>query len=166
MAATRFTRLSAALAIAARAMRAPIAASIAALAALIAAWAGAASVSANPGGGVSIAAPYSPPFVDHTEWAQWAQGPSLRVYPTPSGRAASRQAGSATDADEAWNEVLARSPDANTAGMRAQFLCHWVWAELARPGKVSWNLEPWRPVVDDSTMLSTGCNPGGAEESF
>ena len=162
MAATRFTRLSAALAIAARAMRGFVAVSIA----LVAAWPGAASASANPGGGVSIATPYSPPFVDHTEWTHWAPGPSLRVYPTPSGRAASRQAGSDADADEAWHEVLARSPDADTAGMRAQFLCHWEVAELAQPGKVSWNLEPWRPVVDDTTMLSTGCNPGGAEESF
>jgi hypothetical protein len=97
---------------------------------------------------------------------QWSHGTSLRVFPTPAGRAASRQAGSYADADEAWDEVLARSPDADTAGMRAQFSCHWAWAELAQPGKISWNLEPWRPVVDDTTMLSTGCNPGGAEESF
>jgi len=33
-----------------------------------------------------------------------------------------------------------------------------------RPGKVSWNLEPWRPVVDAATMIATGCNPGGSEE--
>ena len=33
-------------------------------------------------------------------------------------------------------------------GMRAQFMCHWQFAELADPGKVSWNLEPWRPEVD------------------
>jgi hypothetical protein len=165
MAATRFTRLSAALAIAARAMRAPIAVLVAAMAALVIAPVGGGVASANSGGGV-FAARYSPPFVDHTEWVQWSHRPSLRVYPTPSGRAASRQAGSDADADEAWNEVLARSPDADTAGMRAQFRCHWEVAELAQPGKVSWNLEPWRPVVDDTTMLSTGCNPGGAEESF
>jgi hypothetical protein len=146
MAATRFTRLSAALAL----PIAPLGAG--------AAW-------ANPGGGIS-AAHYSPPFVDHTEWVQWSGGTSLRVFPTPAGRAASRQPGSDADADEAWNEVLARSPDADTAGMRAQFVCHWAWAELAQPGKTSWNLEPWRPVVDDTAMLNTGCNPGGAEESF
>ena len=33
--------------------------------------------------------------------------------------------------------------------MRAQFLCHWQLAEFAEPGKTSWNLEPWRPGVDE-----------------
>jgi hypothetical protein len=51
-----------------------------------------------------------------------------------------------------------------TSRMRAQFLCHWRLAEFAEPGKTSWNIEPWRPVVDDVKMLSTGCNPGGEEE--
>ena len=40
------------------------------------------------------------------------------------------------------------SPDADTPGMREQFLCHWQLAEFAEPGKTSWNLEPWRPEVD------------------
>jgi hypothetical protein len=127
---------------------------------------GAASAWADPGTDGSTAPQYVPPFVDHTEWVQWGGGPSLRVYPTPSGRAAARQFGTGVDADEAWTEVLARAPDADTAGMRAQFLCHWQFAELVQPGKVSWNLEPWRPVVDDTTMISTGCNPGGSEEPF
>lgn len=104
----------------------------------------------------------TPPFVDHTEWVQWAHKTSLRVFPTPSARAASREPGTA-DADEAWSEVLAKAPGADTPGMRAQFLCHWEMAEFAEPGKTSWNLEPWRPVVDDATMLASGCNPGGAE---
>ncbi|BBZ10730.1 DUF2599 domain-containing protein [Mycobacterium branderi] len=104
----------------------------------------------------------TPPFVDHTEWVQWANGTSLRVFPTPSARAAARQPGTA-DADEAWHEVLAKAPGADTPGMRAQFICHWELAEFAEPGKTSWNLEPWRPVVDDATMLASGCNPGGAE---
>ncbi|ORW07982.1 DUF2599 domain-containing protein [Mycobacterium kyorinense] len=103
----------------------------------------------------------TPPFVDHTEWVQWAQGTSLRVYPTPSARAAARQGVSGSD--EAWSEVLAKAPGADTPGMRAQFLCHWQVAEFAEPGKTSWNLEPWRPVVDDATMLASGCNPGGPE---
>ena len=111
----------------------------------------------------------SPPFIDHTQWAHWQGLPSLRVFPTPSGRMASRQPGTAApeaSADEAWGEVLALSPDADTAGMRAQFLCHWQFAELAQPGKTSWNLEPWRPVVDDAEMFASGCNPGGPEEAF
>ncbi|OBH90149.1 DUF2599 domain-containing protein [Mycobacterium sp. E2989] len=107
----------------------------------------------------------SPPFIDHTQWAQWHGLTSLRVFPTPSGRLAARQQAE-NAADEAWAEVLALSPDADTAGMRAQFVCHWQYAELAQPGKVSWNLEPWRPVVDDAEMVASGCNPGGPEERF
>jgi protein-tyrosine-phosphatase len=61
-------------------------------------------------------------------------------------------------------EVLAQAPDADTPGMRSQFLCHWRFAEFAQPGKTSWDLEPWRPAVDDNTMLLAGCNPGGAEK--
>jgi hypothetical protein len=122
---------------------------------------------ADPGTGVaSPPMSYAPPFVDHTQWAQWGRLSSLRVYPTASGRAAARQPGTAVEADEAWAEVLERSPDADTPGMRAQFVCHWQFAEIAQPGKTSWNLEPWRPVVDDSEMVASGCNPGAAEEPF
>ena len=128
---------------------------IAVPAAMVVGLLGAAPASADSGAGVA------PPFVDHTEWVHWDNLASLRVYPTPAGRAApSRQA----DPDEAWTEVLALAPDANSPGMRAQFVCHWQLAELAQPGKVSWNLEPWRPVVDDATMVASGCNPGGPEE--
>ncbi|HET9874658.1 MAG TPA: DUF2599 domain-containing protein [Mycobacterium sp.] len=105
-------------------------------------------------------------FVDHTEWARFDGLPSLRVYPTPSGRVAAAQLGAGAEVNEAWSEVLASAPDADTPGMREQFLCHWQFAEFARPGKTSWNLEPWRPVVDGATMLDSGCNPGGPEETF
>jgi Protein of unknown function (DUF2599) len=121
---------------------------------------GAAPASADPG---SSAPSYPPPFVDHVLWAQG----SLRVYPTASGRAAAGQLGSASpEADEAWSEVLALAPNADTPGMREQFRCHWELAELGQPGKASWNLEPWRPVVDAATMVGSGCNPGGSEEAF
>ncbi|GAA4290978.1 DUF2599 domain-containing protein [Mycobacterium paraffinicum] len=126
---------------------------------LVALWAPAGAAAADP-------ATMSPPFIDHIEWAQWHGLSSLRVFPTPSGRLAARQSGNAALADEAWAEVLALSPDADTAGMRAQFICHWQFAELAEPGKTSWNLEPWRPVVDDTDMVASGCNPGGPEERF
>ena len=124
----------------------------------------------DPGGGAASPPVPSPPFIDHTEWAQWQGRSSLRVFPSPAGRTAARTAGTMAMADEAWAEawaeVLAFSPDAGTPGMRAQFVCHWQFAEIAQPGKVSWNLEPWRPVVDDAEMVASGCNPGGPEESF
>ncbi|SPM38846.1 hypothetical protein MNAB215_1027, partial [Mycobacterium numidiamassiliense] len=62
--------------------------------------------------------------------------------------------------------VLTKSSHADTPGMRAQFVCHWQFAEIVQPGKPSWNLEPWRPVVDDAEMVASGCNPGGQEEPF
>jgi hypothetical protein len=107
----------------------------------------------------------APPFIDHVQWAKWGDLSSLRVYPTPAGRQASGLATPAL-ADEAWSEVLALTPDADSPGMKAQFLCHWEWAEISRPGKVSWNLEPWRNVVSDQEMVAAGCNPGGTEEPF
>jgi hypothetical protein len=121
--------------------------------------------SADP---TSSALAYSPPFVDHVFWASWSQSNqprSLQIYPTTTGRAAARQLGSISpEADEAWSEVLALAPDAATPGMHEQFLCHWEFAEVLVPGKPSWNLEPWRPVVDNTTMANSGCNPGGGHE--
>jgi hypothetical protein len=107
-----------------------------------------------------------PPYVDHVKWATWDGKSSLRVYPTPAGRDTSGRPGTGVQADEAWSEVLALAPDAATAGMKDQFVCHWKLAEIFEPGKTSWNLEPWRPQVSQQDMLSAGCNPGGSEESF
>lgn len=133
--------------------------------ALLSAVCAAAPVSADPG--PVSARGYSPPYVDHVQWAHWSQLSSLRVFPTASGRAAAKQLGSSgPEADEAWAEVLRLSPQADSAGMRQQFRCHWDFAENAQPGKTSWNLEPWRPPVDDATMVTSGCNPGGAREPF
>jgi hypothetical protein len=103
----------------------------------------------------------APPYIDHTQWVQVGGLSSLRIYPTAAGRLASTDF---VKPDEAWSEVLAMSPDADTPGMRQQFVCHWDFAEAADPGKPSWNLEPWRPVVDDATMVQSGCNPGGGQE--
>jgi Protein of unknown function (DUF2599) len=106
-------------------------------------------------------APPAPPYIDHTRWLDSGNGmSSLQVYPTPAGRVASTEF---VSPNEAWHEVLVDTPDADTPGMRAQFVCHWLLAEAAEPGKSSWNLEPWRPVVDDTTMFDSGCNPGGPE---
>jgi len=107
-----------------------------------------------------------PPYVDHVQWSKWGDLCSLRVYPTHAARVAAVEPGTDSQADEAWTEVLTFSPDADMPGMKAQFLCHWHFAELAEPGKVSWNLEPWRNEVSDEQMVAAGCNPGGTEEPF
>jgi hypothetical protein len=130
-------------------------------AAVLVALASSAPAAADPGTDVP-----HPPFIDHTLWAQWQGQSSLRVFPTPTGRLATRAPGAVAAGDEAWGEVLTLSPDADTPGMRSQFICHWELAELVHPGKSSWNLEPWRPVVDDAEMVASGCNPGGPEERF
>ena len=108
----------------------------------------------------------APPYVDHAEWVHWGDLSSLRVYPTPAGREAARSLNADAQADEAWGEVLTLAPDAAIPGMHEQFQCHWAFAEVAEPGKVSWNLEPWRPEVDDDQMVAADCNPGGTEEPF
>lgn len=100
------------------------------------------------------------PYIDHTEWAETAVGPSLQVYPTRSGR---RTIATAARAD-AWAEVVRMTPAADTPGMAAQFFCHWDFARAVAPDKPSWNLEPQRPVVTDQEMIATRCNPGGPEE--
>jgi hypothetical protein len=107
-----------------------------------------------------------PPYVDHVQWAKWGDMSSLRVYPTEAARQASLEPGTRAQADEAWAEVLTLSPDANSPGMKAQFVCHWRYAEFAQPGKVSWNIEPWRNEVSDEDMVAAACNPGGTEEPF
>jgi hypothetical protein len=107
-----------------------------------------------------------PPYIADAQWTHWGDLTSLQVYPTQAGRAESLIPDTAAQADEAWHEVLALSPEAASPGMREQFVCHWNYAEAAQPGKPSWNLEPWRPVVDDQQMIAAKCNPGGTEEPF
>ena len=107
-----------------------------------------------------------PPYVAQAVWAKWGDLSSLRVYPTDTARSASTQIGTTAAADEAWTEVLTLLPDADIPGMREQFMCHWQYAELAYPGKSSWNLEPWRPEVSGDEMVAAHCNPGGTEEPF
>lgn len=101
-----------------------------------------------------------PPYVEGADWVDTEVGPSLQIRPTRNGRNVSGD----TTGDEAWNEVLALHPDADSPGMRAQFDCHWTFARLVDPEKPSWNLEPDRPVVTESEMISARCNPGFAEE--
>ncbi|WP_040835297.1 DUF2599 domain-containing protein [Nocardia brevicatena] len=99
------------------------------------------------------------PLIDHVEWVQAVDGPRLLVHPSPAGR---RTTFPGSD-ERAWREVLTAAPNANTAGMRDQFICHWVWARLVTPDKPTWNLEPWRPNVGYDATVEAACNPGGPE---
>ncbi|GLE55498.1 MULTISPECIES: DUF2599 domain-containing protein [Mycobacteroides] len=99
-----------------------------------------------------------PVLIDHVSWGATSLGRTLRVYPTPLGRTYEAPDG----ADIAWAEVLALAPDAQTPGMRMQFDCHW-YGRVFIPNKPSWNLEPWRPQVDEALMTVSQCNPGGPE---
>ncbi|AMW21630.1 DUF2599 domain-containing protein [Mycobacteroides chelonae] len=99
-----------------------------------------------------------PVLIDHVSWGATSLGRTLRVYPTPLGRTYEAPDG----ADIAWSEVLALAPDAQTPGMRMQFDCHW-YGRVFIPNKPSWNLEPWRPQVDEALMTVSQCNPGGPE---
>ena len=99
-----------------------------------------------------------PVLIDHVSWGATSLGRTLRVYPTPLGRTYEAPDG----ADIAWSEVLALAPDAQSPGMRMQFDCHW-YGRVFIPNKPSWNLEPWRPQVDEALMTVSQCNPGGPE---
>jgi hypothetical protein len=116
---------------------------------------------------VAAAEGLSGPYIDHVGWAGTTGLASLRVYPSTAGRVVAGQLDKSTvQSEQAWREVLAWAPEADSPNMRAQFICHWHFAELAQPGKTSWNLEAWRPFVDDDAMVASRCNPGGAEEVF
>ncbi|WP_067820892.1 DUF2599 domain-containing protein [Nocardia inohanensis] len=98
-------------------------------------------------------------LIDHTEWTEAVDGSRLLVYPTQAGRADVYP----TAGERAWQEVLSQSPEADTPGMRDQFICHWEWARVVQPNKTSWNLEPWRPAVGYQATVNALCNPGGPE---
>ncbi|WP_433192372.1 DUF2599 domain-containing protein [Nocardia sp. CA-107356] len=119
-----------------------------------------AAASSTPLAAVPTVDPYADmPLIDHTTWTEGVDGPRLLVFPTQAGRHETFP-----DTEErAWQEVLAESPDADTPGMRDQFVCHWVWARMVQPNKESWNLEPWRPAVGYQATVQASCNPGGPE---
>jgi hypothetical protein len=98
-------------------------------------------------------------LIDHVRWGSTSKGRQLQVFPTPAGR---------TDRDpsaaaRAWAEILSDAPNAGTAGMYDQFLCHWNYARVVEPDKPSWDLEPWRPAVGYRATVAALCNPGGSE---
>ena len=84
-------------------------------------------------------------------WFQRADGISLAVVPASW----VRNTTALEDVEQLWVEVLEIFPEADSPGMFDQLVCHAIGA----PNKDSWNLEPWRPVVEFLDLLLTGCNP-------
>ncbi|WP_194818578.1 DUF2599 domain-containing protein [Nocardia sp. XZ_19_385] len=98
-------------------------------------------------------------LIDRVEWTEAVDGARLLVFPAQAGRKTSYPGSD----ERAWQEVVTAAPDADSPGMRDQFVCHWVWARLVQPNKPSWNLEPWRPAVGYQATVDASCNPGGPE---
>jgi hypothetical protein len=88
--------------------------------------------------------------VESAVWGEAEGGRSLAVTPSAWARERSRAA-----QEGLWAQVVAQAPDADTPGMQAQLECH----ELGAPDKATWNLEPWRSVVDPLDMIAARCNP-------
>ncbi|WP_258724622.1 DUF2599 domain-containing protein [Cellulomonas sp. NS3] len=88
--------------------------------------------------------------LESATWGEREGGRSLAVDPTPWARA-----GGLAAQDGTWAAVVAQEPEADSTGMRDQFLCHAVGA----PDKDTWNLEPWRPDAGSLATLAARCNP-------
>lgn len=129
---------------------------------LLAVLFGAGAVNADP---APPRPPGSPQYIDHVEWVYTGDRATLRVYPTLWGWSASGVFTNGAQSYDAWAELMERAPEANTLSMQKQFLCFWQLSSFTNPGKVgTWNLEPWRPVVSDTIMINSGCNPGGPDD--
>lgn len=83
-------------------------------------------------------------------WGDAEGGRSLAVVPAGWVRRGSLAAQHALA-----SQLAGAEPEAASASMQAQLWCH----VLGAPDKASWNIEPWRPEVSTTTMLTTRCNP-------
>ena len=91
-------------------------------------------------------------LIQSLDWVQRDDVRALRVVPTEK----LREGGLSVDAERAWQEVLARVPQADRPGMFNQFRCHATFAAHKR----AWYLEPSRPNVGYLDTVLAGCNPG------
>jgi hypothetical protein len=83
-------------------------------------------------------------------WGENEGGRSLAVDPADW----ARHAGEA-GVDLIHTQLVAAEPDAGSATMGDQLVCHAVGA----PDKSTWNLEPWRPDVGLILTATAQCNP-------
>jgi Protein of unknown function (DUF2599) len=109
--------------------------------------------------------PGSPQYIDHTVWEYHGDRATLRIFPTMWGWGSGGMFSNGAQMYDAWAELMANAPDANTLSMQNQFFCYWQQNAFTNPGKVgTWNLEPWRPVVSNTILFHSGCNPGGPDD--
>lgn len=93
-----------------------------------------------------------PRLVDDATWVTREGERALVVLPSRLLRESHRE----QVHDEAWRRVVAAVPEADTPGMRDQFVCHAAFAST----KGAWYLEPARPAVGYWRTVGAGCNPG------
>lgn len=105
-----------------------------------------------PGGSASFVAGAA--ALDSATWGEAEGGRSLAVVP-----AAWVRGGSLAAQQAVASQLAAAEPEAASASMQAQLWCH----VLGAPDKASWNLEPWRPEVSTTTLLTSRCNPTDAD---
>lgn len=97
-----------------------------------------------------------PPLVADATWVTREGERALVVTPTTY----LRDHGTTEVAEEAWRRVVVAVPEADTAGMRDQFVCHAQFAAT----KDAWYLEPARPAVGYARTVAAGCNPGSPRD--
>lgn len=88
--------------------------------------------------------------IDSATWGENEGGRSLAVDPADW----ARHAGEA-GVELIRAQLVAAEPDAGSATMGDQLVCHAVGA----PDKATWNLEPWRPDVGLILTATAQCNP-------
>lgn len=105
---------------------------------------------AAPPGRVEVTLAAGTRALESATWGENEGGRSLAVDPTDWARHAG-QAG----LDLIRTQLVAVAPDAGSATMGDQLVCHAVGA----PDKATWNLEPWRPDVGLILTATAHCNP-------
>lgn len=94
--------------------------------------------------------------IDAAVWTRAEGGRSLAVTPRAALRGCAGPLVRVEGTPPGWAEVVQLAgAEADTPVMLQQYLCHLRFA----PAKDTWNLEPWRPEVDEETLLGSACNP-------
>jgi hypothetical protein len=100
-------------------------------------------------------------LIQRATWSRtlWSWSPTLMVYPTEYGRYyASTLAVSAGWVETIDKGLQAGFPNPNSASMKVQFDCHFIFVRYRNRDKTSWNLDSKLPVTDLTTEANYGCN--------